>query len=107
MARRASARLAARLRSSAGGIPASTGSCSTGVDCRHPSIIRRMQLRLTSIRLVCLLLLPVGAQYSLGAYTSARVEVLSVDGLSPHPVPTSLRISALRAMTLSLSPVSF
>ena len=51
-----------------------------------------------------LLLLYVGAQYSADAYTSARAEVRSVDGLAPHPVPTSLRMSALRAMTLSLSP---
>ena len=63
MARRARARLAARLRSSAGGMPASTGSCSTGVGCKHPVIIRRGQLRLTSSRLVCLLLLHVGVQY--------------------------------------------
>ena len=39
---------------------------------------------------------------SAGAYTSARAEVRSVDGLAPHPVPTSLRMSALRVMTLSL-----
>ena len=33
----ASARLATRLRiSSAGGMLASTGSCSTGVGCKHP-----------------------------------------------------------------------
>ena len=95
MARRASVRLAARLRSSAGGMPASTGSCSTGVGCRHPVIIRRVQFWLTSNKLVCLLLLHVGAQYSEGAYTSARAEVLSVDGLAPHPVPTSLCMSAL------------
>ena len=97
MARRASVRLAARLLSSAGGMPASTG-------CKHPVIVRRMQFRLTSNRPVCLLLLHVGAQYSAGGYTSARAEVRSVDGLAPHPVPTSLRMSALRAMTLSLSP---
>ena len=59
MARRASARLAARLQSSAGRIPASTGSCSTGVGCKHPVIIRRVQFRLTSNKLVCLLLLYV------------------------------------------------
>ena len=51
MARRASARLAASLRSSAGAIPASTGSCSTGVGWKHPVIVRRVQLRLTSNRL--------------------------------------------------------
>ena len=90
IARRASARLAARLRSSAGGMPASTGSCSTGVDCTHPVIVRRVQLRLTSNRLVCLLLFHVGAQYSACAYTSARAEVWSVDGLASHPVPTNL-----------------
>ena len=33
---------------------------------------------------------------------SARAEVWSVDELAPHRVPTSLRMSALRAMTLSL-----
>ena len=85
-------------------MPASTGSCSTGVGCKHPVIVRRVQLRLTSDRLVCLLLLHVGAQYSAGAYTSARAEVRSVDGLAPHPIPTSLRMSALHAMTLSLNP---
>ena len=37
-------------------------------------------------------------------YTQGRAEVRSVDGLGPHPVPTSLRISALHAMTLSLNP---
>ena len=63
MAQQASARLTARLRSSAGGMPASTGNCSTGVGCKHPVIVRRVQLRLTSNRLVCLLLLHVGAQY--------------------------------------------
>ena len=104
MARRARARLAACLLSSAGGMPANTGSCSTGVGCKYPVIIRRVQLRLTSSMLVCLLLLHVGAQYSVGAYTSAMAEVRSVDGLAPHPVPTSLWMSALRAMTLSLSP---
>ena len=40
-----------------------------------------MQFRLTSNKLVCLLLLHVGAQYSAGAYTSAKAEVQSVDGL--------------------------
>ena len=64
--------------------------------------MRKVQLRLTFRRLVSLLLLHVGAQYSAGAYTSARAEVQSVDGLPPHPVPTSLWMSALRAMTLSL-----
>ena len=38
-------------------------------------------------------------QYSAGAYTSARAEVRNVDGLAPHPVPTSLRMSALRAIS--------
>ena len=104
MIRQAKARLAARLRSSAGGMPASTGSCSTGVGCKNSVIARRVQLRLTSSGLVCLLLLHVGAHYSAGAYTTASAEVRSVDGLAPHPVPTRLRMSALRAMTLSLSP---
>ena len=103
VARRARAGVAARLRGSAGGMPASTGSCCTGVGYKYPVILRRVQLRLTSSRLVCLLLLHVGAQYSAGAYTSARAEVRSVDGLAPYPVTTSLRMSALRAMTLSLS----
>ena len=76
MARRARARLSARLLSSAGGMPASTGSCSTGVGCKYLVIIRRVQLRLTSSRLVCLLLLRVGAQYSGGAYTSAMALVM-------------------------------
>ena len=71
--------------------------------CKQPVIIRRVQFRLTSNKLVCLFLLHVGAQYSAGAYTSARAEGRSVDGLAPHPVPTSLRMSALPAMTLSLS----
>ena len=88
IARRISARLAARLRSSAGGMPASTGSCSTGVGCKNPVIIRRMQLRLTSNRLVCLLLLHVGGQYSAGAYTSARAEVRSAGGLNCCPSRT-------------------
>ena len=85
-------------------MPASTGSYSTGVGCKHPVIVRRVQSRLTSNRLVCQLLFHVGAQYSGGAYTSDRAEVRSVDGLAPHPVPTSLQMSALHAMTLSLSP---
>ena len=76
MARRARAILAAHLRSFAGWMPASTGSCSTGVACKHAVIIRRVQLRLTCSRLMCLLLLHVGAQYSAGAYTSVRTEVL-------------------------------
>ena len=45
MAWRARARLAARLRSSADGMPASTGSSSTGVGCKHPVIIRRVQVK--------------------------------------------------------------
>ena len=49
MAKRASARLAARLRSSADGMPASTGSCPTGEGCKHPVIIIR---GLTSNRLL-------------------------------------------------------
>ena len=44
MAWRARARLAARLRSSAGGMPASAGSCSTGVGCKHPVITCTVQL---------------------------------------------------------------
>ena len=70
MARQASARFAARLRSSAGVMPASTGSCSTGVGCKHPAIVRKVQFRLTSKRLVCLLLLHTGAQYSTSAYSA-------------------------------------
>ena len=77
-----------------------TGSCSTGVGCKHPVIVLRVQLRFTSNRLVCLL--HVGAQYSTDVNTIARAEVRSVDGLAPHPVPTSLRMSALRAMTYLL-----
>ena len=60
MAGQASASLAARLRSSANGMPASTGSCPTGEGCKHPVIIRR---GLTSNRLVCLFLPQIGAQY--------------------------------------------
>ena len=61
-------------------------------------------LRLTSSTLVCLLLPHVGAQDSVGEFTSAIAEVQSVDGLAPHPDPVStcLRMNALRAMTLSL-----
>ena len=33
---------------------------------------------------------------------SARAEVQSVDGLAINPVPTTLRMSTLRAMTLTL-----
>ena len=66
MARRASARLVARLGYSAGGMPASTGSRSTGVSCKN-SVIQGVQLRLTSNRLVCLLVIHFGAQYSAGA----------------------------------------
>ena len=64
-ARWVSARLAALLRSSADGMPTSTGSCSNGVGCKHPVIVRRLQLKLASNRLVCLPLLHVGAQYSM------------------------------------------
>ena len=71
MARRTSARLAVRLRSYAGGMPASTGSWSTGVGRKHrPVIIRRVQLRLTSNRLVCLLLLHVGGTSALKRWIS-------------------------------------
>ena len=45
------------LRSPDGGIPASTGSSSTGVGCRHPVMICRVLFRLTSTSRVCLLLL--------------------------------------------------
>ena len=69
--------------------------------------MRKVQFRLTSSRLLCLLLLQAGEQYSAGAYTNARAEVRSVDGLPPNHIPTSLRMSALRAMTLSLSPARF
>ena len=103
MAWRARARLAAFLRSSAGGMPSSTGSCSIGVGCKHPVIIRSLQLRLTSSRLVCLPLLHAGAQHSAGAYKSARAEVRSADGPATHPVLASLPVSALLAMTLSRS----
>ena len=87
MAQWASARDAASLQSSDGGILKSTGS--TGVGFKHPVIIRRVQLMLTSNGLVCLLLLQVGAQYSFSAYTSAGAEVRNVDGLAPHPVSIS------------------
>ena len=103
-ARRARARPAARPQSSAGEMPASTGSCPTGVGRKHPVIIRRVQSRLTSSRLACLPLLHATAQHSAGAYTSTRAEAQSADGLAPHPEPTSLRTSAPRVMTLSLSP---
>ena len=50
MARRGRAKLAARLRSSADGMPASTQNCSTGVGCKYPVIVRKVQFRLTSVR---------------------------------------------------------
>ena len=72
------------------------GSCSTGVGCKHPVIIRREQLRLTSSRLVSLLLLHVGAQYSAGAYTSARIEVRSdPDPGSDLPRQTWVKLNRL------------
>ena len=64
IARRAIARFAARLRCSAGGMLATKGSCLTGEVGKRPVIIRRVQLRLTSKRLVCLLLLHVGSIHS-------------------------------------------
>ena len=68
--------------------------------------MRKVQFRLASSRLLCLLLVHAWEQYSAGAYTSARAEVRNVDGIPPNHVPTSLRMSALRAMTLSLSPLT-
>ena len=46
-----------------------------------------------------------GAQYSAGAYTSARVDVLNVGVLAPQLVPARRRINADRAMTLPRSAV--
>ena len=44
-----------------------------------------------------------GAQSSAGAYTSATVDVLDVAVLAPQLVPTSRRINAVSAVTLTRS----
>ena len=73
-------------------------------------MVRRAALRLTSTSLVWALLHHTGAQYSAGAYTSARVDVLNVGVLAPQLVPARRRINADRAnllnldLTLSYSP---
>ena len=70
-------------------------------------MVRREALRPTSTRRVWLLLHHTAAQYSAGAYTSARVDVLNVGVLAPQLVPARRRINAVRAMTLPRSAVRF
>ena len=48
---------------------------------------------------------PHRAQYSAGAYTSARVDVLNVDVLAPQLVPARRRINTVHAITLPRSAV--
>ena len=72
---------------------------------KHPVMVRRAALRLTSTSRVWALLHHTGAQYSAGAYTSARVDVLNVGVLAPQLVPARRRINAVRAMTLPRSAV--
>ena len=48
-------------------------------------------VRLTSNRLVCLLLLPCWGTVFSWCIHNAGAEVRSVDGFAPHPVTTSLR----------------
>ena len=63
----------------------------------------RGMLRPTSTRRVWVLLHQTGAQHCAGAYTSAVVEVFSVNELAPHPVPARRGINALLVMTLPQS----
>ena len=68
---------------------------------KHPVMVRRAALRLTSTRRVCALLHHTGARYSAGAYTSSSVDVFNAGVL----VPARRRISAVRVMTLHRSAV--
>ena len=104
-ARRPNTRVAASRLKAGGAISASTGSCSTWVGRKHPVMVPRAALRLTSTSRVWALLHHTGAQYSAGAYTSARVDVLNVGVLAPQLVPARRRIYADRAMTLPRSAV--
>ena len=56
-------------------------------------MVRMAALRLTSTSRVWALLHHTGAQYSAGAYTSARVDVLNVGVLAPQLVPARRRIN--------------
>ena len=90
---------ASRLRAG-GAISASTGSWSTwpcyGAKGSIEADIHEMSLAASA---------PHRAQYSAGAYTSARVDVLNVGVLAPQLVPARRRINAVRAMTLPRSAV--
>ena len=104
-ARRPSTRVAASRLKAGGAISANTGSWSTWVGRKHPVMVRRAALRLTSTRRVWVLLHYTGAQHSAGAYTSARMDVLNIGVLAPQLVPARLRINAVHAMTLRRSAV--
>ena len=104
-ARRPNTSVAASRFKAGGTISASTGSCSTWVGRKNPVMVRMAALRLTSTSRVWALLHHTGAQYSAGAYTSARVDVLNVGALAPQLVPARRRINADRATTLPRSAV--
>ena len=81
----------------AGGMPASTGSCSTDVCCKHPVIIRKVQLRLTSSGWCACFCSMLGRSIQLvHTQVLGQREVWSVDGLTPHSVPTTLNAHIAR-----------
>ena len=72
---------------------------------KHSVMVRRAALRLTSTRRVWVLLHHTGAHYSADTYTSARVDVLSVDILAPQFISARRRINAVRVIALPRSAV--
>ena len=69
-------------------MPASIGSSYVGVERRQPVTIRNASCKHESIRWVRALLHQAGAQYSAGAYTNARTEVVRrIVVMAPQPVP--------------------
>ena len=74
-------------------------SCSTRVGRKHPVIVRRAALRLTSrVECGCFCTTP-GHNYIPLAH--ARVDVLNFGVLAPQLVPAKPRINAVRAMTFN------
>ena len=100
---RARASVAPSRLTSAGAIPARTGSWLVGVARRHPETVRKASFRAVSSFLTWGLRHHTGAQYSAAVKTRASVEVRSVLVVAPHVVPASLRMSAVRAVVLALA----
>lgn len=89
----------AYLRCRAGGaILHRTGSHWTGIDLIVPDIVRVLWFSCKLIRFTCVLFIQIGAQYFATEYTSAMVDVFSVEESVPQYDSVSLWIILLRVL---------